>query len=193
MSPCRLAQSVCPRHFPFDLLHPPYRRLCHTFFNSLPASPPSHQITERGRLLQRNAISSANVATALSLSFSHHFTHKCFSSFYPFLSSPGRTTRGGDQTGTQWVEKLGHALLCSALFHPHVLGCLTWQPPCHVLYSPLPFPSFFLPSPSISISICCLLRRGNNERDQQAGFATGGLCARRGSFILSFTWTVNGL
>lgn len=47
MSPCHPVQSLCPCRLPFDLVRPPYRRLFHTFFNSLPAPPPSHQIRER--------------------------------------------------------------------------------------------------------------------------------------------------
>ena len=79
------------RRITFDLFHPPYRCFFHTFFNSILTSPPSRQIKERSRLHQRNIISSVNVATALSLSFSHHFTHKCFP---PFSLSPRRETKG---------------------------------------------------------------------------------------------------
>lgn len=86
-----LARALWPRRFPFDL--PPSATalpLSHSPHHSIPASPPSQQMKERGRLHQRNVISSVNVAAAQSLSFSHHFTHKCFlllSSFF-FFSPP---------------------------------------------------------------------------------------------------------
>lgn len=145
-------QSLRPRHLPFDLLHPPYRGLLHTFFNPLPTYFPSHQIKQTGCLLQRNAISSTNVGTDRSLSFSNHFTQVFFFFFDAFLLSPGRKTWAGvhqsgwDMTFSAW-----------ALFDP---SC-PWQPdpPCVGLL-------FFHLSISFSIPIECLLRRANNERDQ---------------------------
>lgn len=148
-------QSLRPRHLPFDLLHPPYRGLLHTFFNPLPASFPSHQINQTGCLLQRNAISSTNVGTARSLSFSNHFTQMFFFFFDAFLLSPGRKTWAGvHQSGGTCPSLLGRCLI------PHVLGSLTR----HVLgYSPLPFTAFFHLSISISIPTECLLRQANND------------------------------
>lgn len=137
-----------------------------------------HLIKRRrgGRLCRRDAISCVNVATALSLSFSHHFTHKCFSSFSHL---PGG--RRGQETAKTGSQRAGKARTCTSplgrCFISHVLGFLTWQPPCHVFDSPLPFPSIPLSPPfSISVPIKCLSRRGNNKRDQYEGvFNWGGV------------------
>lgn len=112
-------QSLRPRHLPFDLLHPPYRGLLHTFFNPLPSSLPSHQIKQTGCLLQRNAISTKNVAITRSLSFSNHFTQVFFFFFDAFLLSTGRKTWAG-------VHQSGWDMPFSAwaLFDP---SC-PWQP-----------------------------------------------------------------
>lgn len=110
--------------------------------HSLPPSslliPPSHQVMW-GRLLQRNVISSVNVASALSLFFSHNLTHKCFSSFCLSLISQEEEKR---KRAAKQAQKMGCALrfLCALLVYPNVLDCLTWRPPCSMflpIFSPL--------------------------------------------------------
>lgn len=140
----RAPQSLCPRHLPSDLFHPPYHCVFHTFFNPLPASPPSHPIKgekppppppEKCHFLRKCCHCSKSF-------FLTPFHSQAFFFLFPRRSSPGRKARGGGRQGcSQWVEKLGPVLLGLALFHPHVLGLR------------VALRSFFLPSLSISVSI----------------------------------------
>lgn len=148
---CPSVQSFCYCHNSFDLFLPSFSCLCHTSFNSDPTSP-SHQMREKGHPLQRKAISSVNVATAPSLSFSHHFTHKCFSSFFSLLSLISCEEYKGCWLSNRLANEGKEALdMCSPmwinvfstlLWHHHMVDHLT----CELSYIFLTLSIFLFPS-----------------------------------------------
>lgn len=121
MSPCHLAQSLCPHHLPFDLFHPSSRRLFHTFLNSLPASAPSHQIKERQTPPEKCHFLCGCCYCSKPF-FLTPFHSQVFFFFFPFLSSPGKKTRGGEGPNMQPAGRKAGS--CSSLSISLVHRCV---------------------------------------------------------------------